>query len=96
LKHAGWPSGRLATSPAKQNIGWQQNNMKPVNRILHHGLSLLTAGAALYGVRFNVYAADKKPDFLVIWGDDIGQDNINAYTSAMRLLEISKQPLEFF
>jgi arylsulfatase A-like enzyme len=32
---------------------------------------LLTAGTA--------YAQDKKPNILVIWGDDIGQDNISAY-----------------
>jgi arylsulfatase len=31
----------------------------------------LFAGAA--------YGADKKPNILVIWGDDIGQDNISAY-----------------
>ena len=31
----------------------------------------LSAGAA--------YGADKKPNILVIWGDDIGQDNISAY-----------------
>jgi arylsulfatase A-like enzyme len=31
----------------------------------------LFAGAA--------YGADKKPNILVIWGDDTGQDNISAY-----------------
>ena len=28
-------------------------------------------------------AADKKPNILVIWGDDIGQSNISAYTKGM-------------
>ena len=33
--------------------------------------TLMTAGKS--------QAADKKPNILVIWGDDIGQDNISAY-----------------
>ena len=53
--------------------------MKPT-RLLHHGLSLLTAGAALCGVAASVHAADKKPNILVIWGDDIGIHNISAYS----------------
>ena len=47
------------------------------------GLSLLTAGAALYGVTTSVQAADKKPNILVIWGDDIGMWNVGAYTHGM-------------
>jgi arylsulfatase len=53
--------------------------MKTRNRILHYGLSLLTAGAALYGVTATVHAADKKPNILILWGDDIGEFNISAY-----------------
>src|SRR6266567_1773853 len=49
--------------------------MKP--KFLNYGLSLLTAGAALLSVTTNVQAADKKPNILVIWGDDIGMDNIS-------------------
>ena len=30
-----------------------------------------------------VFAADKKPNILVIWGDDIGQSNISAYTKGL-------------
>ena len=45
--------------------------------IINSGLSLLTAGAALYGVTPDVQAADKKPNILVIWGDDIGTWNIS-------------------
>ena len=46
----------------------------------HYGLSLLTAGAALCGITASVHAADaKKPNILVIWGDDIGIHNISAY-----------------
>jgi hypothetical protein len=41
----------------------------------HYGLSLLTAGAALYGVTASVQAADKKPNIVIIWGDDIGQSD---------------------
>ena len=43
----------------------------------NYGLSLLTAGAALCSVTTTVQAADKKPNILVIWGDDIGTWNIS-------------------
>ena len=45
-------------------------------KILNYSLSLLTAGAASLSVTTSVQAADKKPNILVIWGDDIGMDNI--------------------
>src|SRR5438128_12362444 len=49
-------------------------------KILNYGLSLLTAGAALLSVTTSVQAADKKkPNIVVIWGDDIGYWNISAY-----------------
>src|SRR5436190_24259481 len=51
--------------------------MKRKSNPLHYGLSLLTAGAALLSVTTSVHAADKKPNILVIWGDDIGMDNIS-------------------
>ncbi len=60
--------------------------MKP--RLLTCGLSLLTAFAALFGALTSAQAADpasaqaaagqgKKPNILVIWGDDIGTWNIS-------------------
>jgi arylsulfatase A-like enzyme len=64
--------------------------MKPTNRILSYCLSLLTAGAALYGVTANVQAAGpaqtgagRKPNILILWGDDIGIWNISAYNMGM-------------
>ena len=59
--------------------------MKP--RILNYGLSLLTAGAALLSVTSSVQAADKKPNILIIWGDDIGLWNVSAPRSSMRVPE---------
>jgi arylsulfatase len=53
--------------------------MKTNRKIFSYGLSLLTAGAALYGVTTTVQAADKKPNILILWGDDIGEFNISAY-----------------
>jgi arylsulfatase len=53
--------------------------MKTKNKLLSYGLSVLTAGAALLSVTATVHAADKKPNILVIWGDDIGVHNISAY-----------------
>ena len=52
-------------------------------KLKHYGLSLLTAGAALWGVTSSVQAADKKPNILVIWGDDIGMWNVGAYSHGM-------------
>ena len=50
-------------------------------RILTYGLSLLTAGAALLSVTTSVQAADaKKPNIVIIWGDDVGQSDISAYS----------------
>ena len=67
----------------------------------HYGLSLLTAGAALYGVTTNVQAADKKPNIVVIMGDDIGWFNIGAYNMGMmagktpNLDKLAKEGMKF-
>ena len=55
--------------------------MKP--KLLNYDLSLLTAGAALFGALAPARAADKKPNIVVIWGDDIGIWNVGAYTHGM-------------
>ncbi len=49
------------------------------------GLALRLAGAALalLGLLGNAQAADKKPNILIIWGDDIGYWNISAYNQGM-------------
>ena len=52
-------------------------------KLQNYGLSLLTAGAALFGAIAPAQAADKKPNILVIWGDDIGMWNVGAYTHGM-------------
>jgi arylsulfatase len=52
-------------------------------KLLSYGLSLLTAGAALMGVTSSAHAAGKKPNIVVIWGDDIGYWNISAYNQGM-------------
>ena len=41
-------------------------------KLLNYGLSLLTAGVALFSVPANIQAADKKPNIVFIMGDDIG------------------------
>jgi len=50
---------------------------------LLNGLSLVTVAIALTGAVVPAYAADKKPNILVIWGDDIGYWNISAYNQGM-------------
>jgi len=75
--------------------------MKTKNEMLHYGLSLLTAGAALYGVTATVQAADKKPNIVVIMADDIGWYNIGAYHQGMmagrtpNLDKLAKQGMRF-
>jgi len=48
-----------------------------------NGLSLLTAVGALLGIAAPVLGADKKPNIVVIMGDDIGWFNIGAYHQGM-------------
>ena len=57
--------------------------MKRTNKLLNYGLSLLTTGAALLGATASVQAADKKPNIVIIWGDDIGQSDISAYSMGL-------------
>ncbi|WGL16194.1 arylsulfatase [Microbulbifer bruguierae] len=51
---------------------------KPVARVLT--ATVLLTGALFTGI---VDAQDKKPNILVIWGDDIGHDNVSAYHRGM-------------
>ena len=48
-----------------------------------YGLSLLVAGAVLFGALTPTFAADKKPNIVVIWGDDIGQSDISVYSHGL-------------
>src|SRR5438034_9865016 len=51
--------------------------------LIHDGLSLLIAAAALLGIVGSVGAADKQPNIVVIMGDDIGMWNIGAYSRGL-------------
>jgi arylsulfatase A-like enzyme len=53
-------------------------NMKRSN-LIKYGLTVLTASTALLGVGGTAHAQTKKPNILVIMGDDIGMWNIGAY-----------------
>jgi arylsulfatase len=52
-------------------------------KFLLGGLSALMAAIAFACAVSLVHAADKKPNIIVIWGDDIGQFNISAYNMGM-------------
>ena len=53
------------------------------NRLSSYGLALLAVFAVLICAAISARAADGKPNILVIWGDDIGRDNISAYSLGM-------------
>ncbi|MGH8550849.1 MAG: hypothetical protein ACRERU_20070 [Methylococcales bacterium] len=50
--------------------------MIPIHRFA--AVAIIACVAAL-----PVQAADKKPDIVIIWGDDIGQTNVSAYSKGM-------------
>jgi len=53
------------------------------NDLIQYGLTVLTASTALMGVGGTAHAADKKPNIVIIWGDDIGQSDISAYSMGL-------------
>jgi len=54
------------------------------NDLLKYGLTVLTASTALMGVGGTARAADaKKPNIVIIWGDDIGITDISAYSMGL-------------
>jgi len=55
--------------------------MKPTRKNCR--LSLLTVGTVLLGALATAHAANKKPNILIIWGDDIGWFNPSCYNSGM-------------
>jgi arylsulfatase len=52
-------------------------------KLLRHALTGLACLAALVCGTVAIQAAEKKPNILIIWGDDIGQFNISAYNRGM-------------
>ena len=53
--------------------------------MIHRFLSRLAIGlsAGLFALASAVAAAADKPNILVVWGDDVGQSNISAYTMGL-------------
>ena len=52
-------------------------------KLTTYGLALLAGTVALVCAVSPASAADKKPNIVVFWGDDIGQANISAYTKGV-------------
>ncbi len=57
--------------------------MNPTTNLRRCGMSVLTAAAALFGALAAADAQTKKPNVLVIWGDDIGTWNISHNSRGM-------------
>src|SRR5271166_6276218 len=53
------------------------------NAFVNRGLAFLVVFLPLICAVVAAQAADSKPNILVIWGDDIGRDNISAYSLGM-------------
>jgi hypothetical protein len=77
---------RPATSPAKDQS--ENNHIMKAQKLPSYGLSLLTAGAAPIGVSVIGHAAEtKKPNILILWGDDIGWWNVSAFTVKFEVMK---------
>ena len=61
----------------------RQENMKTKTKLFHFGLLLLAGAMALVCAVSSAQAADKKPNIVVIMGDDVGWSNIGVYNQGM-------------
>ena len=53
------------------------------NNLIKYGLTALAASTTLIGAAGTAWAADKKPNIVVIMGDDIGLWNISTYNQGI-------------
>ena len=75
----------IAPSRAQIQTTSSQRNQKMKRSLLHNGLSLLLATAALLGVVGSVAAADKKPNILILMTDDTGWSDFGCYGGGANL-----------
>jgi len=61
---------------------WKGKSMKKSN-VVQRGLSVLVIALALLGAAGTAAAQAKKPNILVIFGDDVGYWNVSAYNQGM-------------
>ena len=51
--------------------------------LLQRPAAVALIGLSVCAVTFSAQAEDKKPNIVIIWGDDIGQSNVSAYSKGM-------------
>ena len=59
------------------------NKEQVKNKFLSHRLTVIAVSIAVMCAVASGQAQDKKPNILVIWGDDIGYWNLSAYNQGM-------------
>jgi arylsulfatase A-like enzyme len=57
--------------------------MHSKNGFHNYGWLLMFAVVVIFGGAASVQAAEKKPNIVVIWGDDIGQTDVSAYSQGL-------------
>ncbi len=80
-------SGKVAPAQACRSAARRCNNDQSVEGEIHDSAAVRVLGTALFAALVTLgsvaHAQARKPNILVIWGDDIGGFNISAYNQGM-------------
>jgi hypothetical protein len=70
--------------PSTQEIHFRANHDRRktmiTRNLLQRPAAVAVIALSVWAAAFFAQAADTKPNIVIIWGDDIGQSNVSAYT----------------